>query len=227
MRERQVAVFFAGFAFGLVFLAALLWGTGRLRAINASAAPQPFQAQAPAPDTRPSRPSPPPAVPPPVAVPNAVSEEPPDRPLIERKLLIPVQGVRAEDLRDDFNEVRGGHGHEALDIMAARGTPVLAADEGTVAKLFLSKPGGLTIYQFDDSQTYCYYYAHLDRYADGLKQGALLRRGEVVGYVGSTGDASPDAPHLHFAIFKLGPERHWWQGTAIDPYGFLTGSASN
>jgi murein DD-endopeptidase MepM/ murein hydrolase activator NlpD len=92
-------------------------------------------------------------------------------------------------------------------------------------KLFLSKPGGLTVYQFDRSQTYCYYYAHLDRYAPGLKEGAFLRKGEILGYVGSTGNASPDAPHLHFAIFKLRPERHWWEGTPIDPYRFLVGRA--
>jgi murein DD-endopeptidase MepM/ murein hydrolase activator NlpD len=138
--------------------------------------------------------------------------------------LIPVQGVRAEGLRDDFNEMRGGHRHEALDIMAARDTPVLAADQGNVVKLFLSKPGGLTVYQFDDSRTYCYYYAHLDRYAPGLKEGAHLQKGDVLGYVGSTGNASADAPHLHFAIFQLGPERRWWEGVPIDPYGLLGGS---
>ncbi|MGO4879686.1 MAG: M23 family metallopeptidase [Bryobacteraceae bacterium] len=147
-----------------------------------------------------------------------------DRRLIERRLMIPVRGVHAEQLRDDFNEMRGGHRHEAIDIMAPRGTPVVAADDGTVAKLFLSKPGGLTVYQFDGSQTYCYYYAHLDSYAPGLKEGTRLRKGDVLGYVGSTGNASPGAPHLHFGIFQLGPEQHWWQGTPIDPYGFLARS---
>jgi peptidoglycan LD-endopeptidase LytH len=140
--------------------------------------------------------------------PNGASESLPERPLMERRLIIPVQGVHAEDLRDSFNEVRGGHRHEAIDIMAPRGTPVLAAGEGNVVKLFLSKPGGLTVYQFDDSRTYCYYYAHLDRYAPGLQEGALAPR-RSLGYVGSTGNASPDAPHLHFAIFKLG------SGTAL------------
>ena len=106
--------------------------------------------------------------------------------------------------------------------MAPRGTPVLAVDDGKVVKLFLSKRGGLTIYQFEDSNTYCYYYAHLDRYEAGLKEGTLLRKGDIIGYVGSTGDASPDAPHLHFTIFKLGPERHWWQGTAINPFPILS-----
>jgi murein DD-endopeptidase MepM/ murein hydrolase activator NlpD len=144
---------------------------------------------------------------------------------MDRRLLIPVQGVREDQLRDNFNDQRGGHKHEALDIMAARGTPVLAADAGRVEKLFLSKPGGLTVYQFDESRNYCYYYAHLDRYAPGLVAGVTLHKGDVLGYVGSTGDASPDAPHLHFAIFKLGPEKHWWQGTPIDPYGLLTNRA--
>lgn len=149
------------------------------------------------------------------------------RALLDRRLLIPVEGIRATSLRDNFNDGRPGHKHEALDIMAPRGTPVLATDTGRVAKLFLSKPGGLTVYQFDESQTYCYYYAHLDHYAPGLKEGALLHKGEVLGYVGSTGDASPDAPHLHFTIFKLGPEKHWWQGTPIDPFEYLKASATN
>jgi murein DD-endopeptidase MepM/ murein hydrolase activator NlpD len=228
MRKRPVTVFFAGFAVGLVFLAVLLRQTGMLRTIDASAAPggvresqaQPAQSL----DMRRVRLSATPANPPPANAPNAAGESPLDRPLLERRLIIPVQGVHAEDLRDHFNDMRGGHRHEALDIMAPRGTPVLAADRGPVVKLFLSKPGGLTVYQFDESQTYCYYYAHLDSYAPSLKEGAVLRKGEVLGYVGSTGNASSDAPHLHFAIFKLGPERRWWEGIPIDPFGFLTGS---
>jgi murein DD-endopeptidase MepM/ murein hydrolase activator NlpD len=144
---------------------------------------------------------------------------------MERRLIIPVQGVPAANLKDNFNEVHFGQRHEALDIMAPRGTPVLAADEGRVEKLFLSKPGGLTVYQFDDSRTYCYYYAHLDRYATDLKEGMLLRKGDVLGYVGSTGNASPDAPHLHFTIFKLGPEKHYWEGSPINPYEFLMAAA--
>jgi murein DD-endopeptidase MepM/ murein hydrolase activator NlpD len=155
---------------------------------------------------------------------NAALQSVPEQGLRERRLIIPVQGVHAEALRDDFNEMHGGRRHEAIDIMAPRGTPVLAADDGRVAKLFLSKPGGLTVYQFDDSQTYCYYYAHLNAYAPGLAEGARLRKGEILGYVGSTGNASPDAPHLHFAIFRLGKERRWWEGTPINAYGFLTGA---
>ena len=138
-------------------------------------------------------------------------------------LLIPVAGVAAGQLTDTFNEARDGtRRHEALDIMAARGTPVLAASDGTVAKLFNSVPGGLTIYEFDPTQTYAYYYAHLDHYAPGVAEGKTLKRGDVIAYVGSTGNASENAPHLHFAIFVLGPEKQWGKGTAIDPYLLLT-----
>lgn len=143
-------------------------------------------------------------------------------------LLLPVTGIQASQLQDTFADDRGGGArvHEALDIMAPRGTPVLAAVDGTVEKLFESVPGGLTIYEFDPSRTRAYYYAHLDRYADGLAEGQQLKRGQVIGYVGSTGNASEDAPHLHFAIFVLGPEKHWWQGTAIDPYPLLKAAAT-
>jgi murein DD-endopeptidase MepM/ murein hydrolase activator NlpD len=139
-------------------------------------------------------------------------------------LMIPVAGVAASQLQDTFGDNRGSDGeraHEALDIMAPRGTPVLAASDGKVEKLFTSVPGGLTIYQFDPTRTWAYYYAHLDRYAPGLAEGRQLKRGDVIGYVGSTGNASEDAPHLHFAIFVLGPGKRWWQGTAIDPYPLL------
>jgi murein DD-endopeptidase MepM/ murein hydrolase activator NlpD len=98
---------------------------------------------------------------------------------------------------------------------------VLAVEAGTVAKLFLSNAGGLTVYQFDPRSTYAYYYAHLERYADGLKDGDDVRRGQVIGYVGTSGNAPRDTPHLHFAIFRLTDEKRWWQGTAIDPYPVL------
>ena len=144
--------------------------------------------------------------------------------LDNHQLLVPVSGVERRTLRNNYSDTRsGGRTHEALDIMASRGTPVLAADAGTIAKLFTSKAGGLTIYQFDPTGTFSYYYAHLDRYADGLAEGQTITRGQVIGYVGSTGNASPDAPHLHFAIFALGPEKKWWQGTAINPYPLLSG----
>ena len=135
-----------------------------------------------------------------------------------RALLIPVQGIGQKSLRDTFGESRGSRHHEAIDILAPRGTPVLAVDDGPVEKLFTSKLGGLTVYQFDPQGEYCYYYAHLDRYATALAPGKVLRRGDVIGYVGTTGNAPPDAPHLHFTIFRLGSEKRWWEGTAINAY---------
>ena len=140
--------------------------------------------------------------------------------LRRRGLEFPVEGVDRNELRDTFSDTRGqGRSHEALDIMAPRGTPVRAVEDGTIAKLFESRGGGgLTIYQFDPSETFCYYYAHLDGYALGIREGQTVRRGQVIGYVGSTGNASPNAPHLHFTIFQLTPERKWWKGDPLNPY---------
>jgi murein DD-endopeptidase MepM/ murein hydrolase activator NlpD len=144
------------------------------------------------------------------------------RDLAQRELLIPVQGVSRAKLRDNYDETRGGsRKHEALDIMAARGTPVVAVDGGRVVKLFYSAAGGITIYQFDPEEQFVYYYAHLDRYAPGVIEGKTLKRGEIIGYVGSTGNAPPGAPHLHFTIFRLGPTKRWWTGTPLNPYPFL------
>lgn len=141
-------------------------------------------------------------------------------------LLLPVQEVSARDLRDTFADGRDSNqrGHEAIDIHAPRGTPVLAVDDGRIVKLFLSKPGGITIYQFDATDKLAYYYAHLDRYAEGLAEGQTVRRGNVIGYVGSSGNASPEAPHLHFAIFRLGPEKQWWKGEPVNPFEPLGGT---
>ena len=143
-----------------------------------------------------------------------------------RRLVVPVQGVAASALRDTYSEKRGGgRAHEALDIMAPRGTPVLSADDGRVTKLFTSKPGGLTIYVLSPDGRYMHYYAHLDHYRDGLAEGAAVRKGDVIGYVGSTGDASPDAPHLHYAIARVTEPKRWWSGTPIDPFPILSSSA--
>jgi murein DD-endopeptidase MepM/ murein hydrolase activator NlpD len=138
-------------------------------------------------------------------------------------IVMPVEGAKTADLHDSYAESRGSHKHEAIDIMAPRGTPVVAAVEGTIEKLFTSKPGGLTIYEFDRERNYCYYYAHLDRYAEDLKEGQIVHRNDRIGYVGSTGDASAEAPHLHFSILQLGPEKRWWVGTPINPYPLLLG----
>lgn len=143
------------------------------------------------------------------------------RELRERDLLLPVKGIDEDQLRDTYYDSRDGRAHEAIDIMAPRRTPVLSVEEGRVAKLFTSKAGGLTIYVFDPTETFCYYYAHLDGYAEGLSEGQTVRRGQLLGYVGSTGNASDNAPHLHFAIFRLTPERQWWKGEPINPYPVL------
>ena len=142
--------------------------------------------------------------------------------LLQRELLVPVQGVPRTGLLDTFDDARGqGRVHNAIDIMAPRNTPVVAAEGGRVVKLFTSKLGGLTIYQYDPTETYCYYYAHLDHYDPSLREGGPVAKGQVLAYVGSTGDASPDAPHLHFEITRLHPDKKWWQGDPINPYPVL------
>ena len=142
-------------------------------------------------------------------------------------LLLPVQGIQASQLRDTFTDARSeGRVHDAIDIMATAGTPVLAVADGTVEKLFNSERGGLTIYQFEPSGRWCYYYAHLQRYADGLAEKQVIKRGDVLGYVGSTGNASAEAPHLHFEVHVLGPEKQWWKGESINPYPLLKQAAS-
>ena len=135
-------------------------------------------------------------------------------------LRVPIDGEDIESLKNGFAERRdaGGRPHEAVDMLAPRNTPVHAVDSGSVAKLFTSKAGGLTIYQFDPGGRLCYYYAHLERYADGLKDGQAISQGDVIGYVGTTGNAPANTPHLHFAVFELNADKRWWQGTPIDPY---------
>ena len=136
-----------------------------------------------------------------------------------RRLTVPVRGIDAGDLVQSFDDERGGgRRHEAMDILAPRNTPVIAVEDGTIARLFESKAGGLTIYQFDPSSTFTYYYAHLEKYAAGLTAGDRVQRGQVIGYVGTTGNAPPNTPHLHFAIFRLTNAKRWWEGAPIDPF---------
>lgn len=139
-----------------------------------------------------------------------------------RNLALPIAQMKRSDMLNTFNQARDGHKHEATDILAPRNTPVLAVDDGTIVKLFWSRAGGRTIYQFDPSERFCYYYAHLDGYAADLAEKDHVRKGQVIGYVGTTGNAAPDSPHLHFGITVIGPEKKWWGGTAIDPYPLLS-----
>ena len=143
--------------------------------------------------------------------------------LSKRNLLIPVASVTPSQLRDTFSEGRSeSRQHQALDIAAPQGTSVLATSDGMVIKLFQSDKGGITLYELDPSGSYVYYYAHLIRYADGIQEGKQLSRGEVIGYVGDTGNAGAGNYHLHFAISKTTSPRKWSGGEAINPYPFLS-----
>jgi peptidoglycan LD-endopeptidase LytH len=214
----------AGFALGAATVLLIVWlyGGGKAAPPRAESpiAPSPVS-----PETSTTPPSAPrPGTPPPVssapAPPPLLARPPAD--LAQRDLLVPVQGVPRTGLQDTFDDARGqGRVHNAIDIMSPRGTPVMATEAGRIVKLFTSNLGGLTIYQFDPTETYCYYYAHLDHYAPGLKEGEQVAKGQVIAYVGSTGDASPEAPHLHFEITRLHPDKHWWQGDSINPYPVL------
>jgi murein DD-endopeptidase MepM/ murein hydrolase activator NlpD len=141
-------------------------------------------------------------------------------------LAIPVAGVKPDQLVDTYTQARAGgqRTHDAIDIMAAEGTPVIAAAPGRLEKLFFSNGGGgNTAYVRSDDARWSYYYAHLQSYAPGLVEGQRVQRGQLIGRVGHTGNASPAGPHLHFAIFRMNPGERWWQGTAINPYPLLAG----
>lgn len=182
------------------------------------------------PDPAPSAAPPASGAPPAAAPPAAVSDPPvptavpelgidPIGDLKTRDLRLPVSGVAAKNLTRSFSDKRGGDRvHEAIDILAPRHTPVLAVEDGVLVKFFHSKAGGNTIYQFDPASRYAYYYAHLDRYASGIKEGDKVKKGQIIGHVGTTGNAPPNTPHLHFAIFRLTEKKQWWKGTPIDPF---------
>ncbi len=221
-----------GFALGAATVLLIVWfyGAGRRGAEIPSSPPGAVVAP-PAAEPANPLPSPSPPVEPPSAAPSgnsaAVPAPGPDdfQNLTRRQLLIPVQGVRRQSLVDSYTDGRsGGRLHNAIDILAPRDTPILAVEDGSIAKLFTSVRGGLTIYQLDPSTDYIYYYAHLDHYAEGLKQGDRIRRGQLLGYVGTTGDAPPDTPHLHFEITRLTAEKQWWKGTPINPFPILRSS---
>jgi murein DD-endopeptidase MepM/ murein hydrolase activator NlpD len=139
-----------------------------------------------------------------------------------KRLLMPVAGLRAANVPDTFSERRGSRAHEALDILAPRGTAVLSTDASRVAKLYTSKAGGLTLYAADSSGRFMYYYAHLDRYHPRMREGLTLARGDTIGFVGVTGNAAPTVPHLHFAIARIANPSQWWRGTPVNPHTLLT-----
>jgi len=158
-----------------------------------------------------------------VPLPAAPLPSPSAPPAAAGGLRMPVAGARVEAVRDTFGDARGKRLHHAADIMAPRGTPVVAVTAGRVAKVYSHPLGGLSVYQYDAEQRHAYYYAHLDSFAPGLEAGTMLAAGDSIGRVGTTGNATPGSPHLHFAIYRLGPEKQWWRGTPIDPFPLLHG----
>lgn len=153
---------------------------------------------------------------------SAPPPEPSPAPPTSAGLLIPVDGVAPEELRDSYYAARSeGRTHRAIDIHAPRGTPVLAVADGPILKLRSGEKGGRTIYQLDEDGHTRYYYAHLDGYADGIEEGYVARRGETIGYVGDTGNAAPGDTHLHFSIAVLSDARRWWEGRNLNPFTLL------
>jgi peptidoglycan LD-endopeptidase LytH len=137
-------------------------------------------------------------------------------------LIIPVEGVRPDDLRDSFDAIRsGGRLHRAIDIIAPCETPVLAATDGEIIRLSRNTAGGITIYQMSDDKRLVFYYAHLDRYADDLASGDYASQGDVIGYVGDTGNAGAGNCHLHFSIWAVTDPKKYWTGENINPYPIL------
>jgi murein DD-endopeptidase MepM/ murein hydrolase activator NlpD len=217
-----------GFVAGVFAISLLVWQFGDVIARRTAAVAKAPAAVEQAPDDKSDALSPVIPTPPAAATAGSGAEvaapsmgPAPATELGDRDLEMPVEGVRPDQLTRQFSDPRGGRRHEAIDILAPRGTSVRAVEDGRIARLFFSKAGGITIYQFDPSERFCYYYAHLDRYADGLRENDRVRRGQVIGYVGTTGNAPKNTPHLHFAIFRLTTEKRWWEGAPIDPYDIL------
>ena len=153
------------------------------------------------------------------AGPAGVVPTPAELSALAASLVVPVAGVMPSELHSDFHAPRGGgtRQHNALDIPAPRGTPVISATSGRVLRLFDSKAGGLMIYAADATERFILMYGHLDRYATGVHDGMQLERGQTIGYVGTTGNAPPTVPHLHFAIARTNNVNRWWNGTPVDP----------
>jgi uncharacterized membrane protein len=157
----------------------------------------------------------------------ATPASPADLESLSSEMTMPLAGLDPMKLKSSFNDLRGGtRRHEALDIMAPRRTPIVSATAGRVLKLFTSKAGGLMVYATEPNERFILMYAHLDSYAAGLREGDVLTKGQLIGYVGFTGNASPSAPHLHLAIARAGDVRQWWKGIPVDPLPVLQSAVS-
>ena len=235
MRNSPRLRLFVAIVLALGALVTLIWAlsrrqrAGTLNAVTQAESPRAVSSvteqpiTSPSPTTQPStEPTPQASINQPEASPqpSASAQPSPNAPVAS--LLIPVAGVRPEQLRDTFSEARSmGRTHDAIDIPAPHGTPVLATADGRIIKLFQSVPGGTTIYQLDPDNRTVYYYAHLDHYADGLAEGHFAHRGEVIAYVGDTGNAGAGNYHLHFSISIVSDPKRYWEGTNINPYPLL------
>lgn len=142
--------------------------------------------------------------------------------LVAKHLMVPVDGVTPDKVPDTYYATRTAGPHYALDILAPRGTSVLSADAGRVFKLRTNTNGGLTVYALDREEQFVYYYAHLDHYREGLAEGDTLEAGDVIGYVGTTGNAPPNVPHLHFQVMRYRRDGRWWDGEPINPHAYLS-----
>jgi murein DD-endopeptidase MepM/ murein hydrolase activator NlpD len=228
-----------GFAAVIIALAALVWWSSQTPKYNQVAtAPPASENQTSVPpvaeQTPLALPFPQPSVEPAIIQPEnspqpAPTIQPSSSPTVApsgaSRLQIPVAGIRSDQLLDTFQAARSeGRSHDAIDIAAPRGTPVLAAADGRIVKLWQSVPGGTTIYQLDPDNRTIYYYAHLDRYADGLAEGQVVRRGQVIAYVGDTGNAGAGNYHLHFSVSIVSDPKRYWDGTNINPYPLLRGN---
>ncbi len=185
-------------------------------ALLAGCLPQPAARQAP-PPRRAQPPAAATAAKPPLAAPPSDAEV-----LRARRLVIPVAGVTRDRIPDTFDAPRaGGRRHNATDIMARRGTPVLAADDGRVISMRRNPSGGITLYATDEEARFVYYYAHLSGYREGVREGTKLAKGDVIGYVGTSGNAPENAPHLHFQLMRMPADGKYWAGAPIDARPFL------
>ena len=205
------------------FAVSMARGDGSPRAVETAAVQDSLTALGEVPDSAPtSTPAGQPLAHPAVTPSGSEVASAGDLELLTREIAMPIAGVDPSTLPNSFNDLRGGtRRHEALDIMAPRGTPILSAADGRVLKLFTSRAGGLMIYAADSSERFILMYAHLDSYAAGLRDGSVLKRGQVIGAVGFTGNAVASAPHLHFALARSADVRQWSKGTPIDPLPLL------
>ncbi|HEX9003410.1 MAG TPA: M23 family metallopeptidase [Blastocatellia bacterium] len=223
----RISFFLAGASL-LIVLVTIRINIGRTRenaSLSATPAPEPGATLLPSPVVSPAAtitPAPSPS-PSPSLVPTITPIPPLDSAItLPYRLIIPVAGIRPDQLLDTFTDARSeGRSHDAIDIIAPRGAAVMAAADGNIARLFTSDKGGITLYQFSPDQKFIFYYAHLERYADGIKNGKQLKQGEVIAFVGDTGNAVPGNYHLHFAIWRVPDPKKYWDGENLNPFPLL------